>query len=255
MTQPLHVSGDIDADHGDIDAAGDLVIQGSVTAACSIRAAGQVTIHGGLTAGVRLSSRADIHVEGTTAGAQIRAGGLLSLGSNPATDALVGGDARAVNGVTVHGALRTPPQDTLVGILADPATSARLEKAQEGRNFVENEIGRILRTLELPTVSETAIRDLFQRTPMQKRKFLIEILKQLRRFVGLRQQLVEKHDAQHALGRQHLASKFVSIVGSVHQGVRVAIGQHEMTADAQIDNPTFYLEGDAVQWRPSVAAA
>jgi uncharacterized protein (DUF342 family) len=243
--QEIHIQGDL---HDDISASGNVTIGGSVRGS-TVRSGGNVKIRGHVGDGARISARGNISIDGCLEGGQIRAGGKLAMGSDIQARTINGGEALAVYGLALRGDVGPSTTDsTTVGLLADPQTEARLEKSAEGLGFVENEMVRILRTLGLQTVANSDIEELFRTTPHNKRRFLIELLKQLHQLTRLREQLVGKRNDQQRRATQHLAGIDLQVLGSVLAGVQVRLGDavHEVTDILR--HPVFRLSDNVVHW-------
>ena len=252
----VRIRGDLDDSHGDIDTAGGVVIAGSVRGRHAIRAGGDVEVQGHVAAGARIFARGNITIGGRLEGGRLRAGGRLHVGTGSATRIVEGGEAFAVGGVVLGGDVG--PSETAsaaIGLLADPETTARLGKAQDGLTFVENEMVRILRTLSIKTVAKRDIEELFRSTPQSKRKFLIEILKQLHRLTRLRQELTTKRSQQSRRADEHLSGLDLRVLGLVLEGVQVRIGEAVHDVTEVLRAPVFHLADQAVQWHVDAATA
>lgn len=245
----VRIRGDLDDAHGDIDTAGGVTIAGSVRGRHAIRAGGDVEVQGHVAAGARIFARGNITIGGRLEGGRLRAGGHLRVGTGSAAPVVEGGEAFAVGGVVLRGDVGpSESASAAIGLLADPEITARLGKAQDGLTFVENEMVRILRTLSLKTVAKRDIEELFRSTPQSKRKFLIEILKQLHQLTRLRQELTSKRAEQRRRADEHLTGLDLRVLGSVLEGVQVRIGEAVHNVTEVLRAPVFRLADEAVQW-------
>ena len=247
------IRGDIEPTHGDIDTSGNVIIAGSVPGGLTIRAGGNVEVQGHID-GTQILARGNVTIGGRLGGGRVRAGGCLTVGSEPATRIVDGGEAFAVGSVELRG--EVGPSSTTpatIGLLADPETTARLGKAEEGLAFIENEMVRILRTLGLQTVTKSGVEELFRVTPHNKRKFLIEILKQLDQLTRSREQLVSKRGTYQRHADEHLSGIHLRVLGSVLEGVQVRIGDAVHNVTEVLHAPGFHMADDAVHWRLGAA--
>lgn len=112
-----------------------------------------------------------------------------------------------------------------------------------------------MRTLDLQTLTKSSIEDLFRLTPHNKRKFLIEILKQLDQLTRMREQLVDKREKQRILAADHLSRINLRVLGSVLEGVQIRIGEAVHNVTKTLRAPVFRLADNAVHWRLDVATA
>jgi len=174
----------------------------------------------------------------------------------PAARIVDGGDAFTVEGVELRGDVGPSATTSVtIGLLANPETAARLSKAEESIAFVDNEMLRIMRTLGLKTVTKTGVEGLFRVTPHSKRKFLIEILKQLDQLTRLREQLVGKRGEQRVLAAEHFSGIDLRVISSVLEGVQVRVGDAVHSVTDVLRSPVFRLTDEAVHWRLDAAAA
>ena len=245
-----------------VEAGGDVEVSGDVEAGARIDAKGEIAVTGGIvgdrarvvargcvrTVHVRqgeVMARGDVVVRNGNARARVRTGGRLAVGSG----GISGGEARAVTGIEVSGPVGAPAGETAeVGIVADPEIAARLAKVRQGLNFCERDIGRILRTLGLKTVSKARIQTVFQRLPASKKRFAIEILKQLNQLVKLREELLEKQAVHQARSARIMEKAGIAIAGTALSGTRIRIGEQKLELDRDIETPVFHLTHGVISW-------
>lgn len=245
----VNIRGDLDARQGDIDTSGDVIIAGSILGNLTIRAGGNVEVNGHIDRS-QILARGNVIIGGHLKGSRVRAGGRLVVGGEPETRVVDGGEAFAVGGVELRGDVG--PSGTApaaIGLLPDPETTVRLDKAGESLAFVENEMMRIMRTLGLKTLTKDGVEELFRVTPHNKRKFLIEILKQMDQLTRLREQLMVKQGEQRAVAAAHLSGIDLRVLGSVLEGVQVRIGDAVHNVTEVLRSPVFRLTDEAVHWR------
>lgn len=274
------VEGDLDDRRGPIDAARNLRITGSVRAGLAVRAegdvevggqveagacieaGGQVRVRGGIIGGdtrvvahrgvragqiqeAEVVARGDVVITGSVAHARVRASGGVIVEQG----GLLGGETRAVTRIAIGGAMGAPSGErTVIDIVADPEAQARLVRVEEGLELCERDIGRILRALGATAVTATEIQGAVGRLSAGKRKFAIEILKQLQQLVQLREQLLVKQQAHQEHCAQTLSQARVWAAGRVFKGTCIRMGGRCLELDAPLDAPVFYLREEGIRW-------
>ncbi|MCC7261721.1 MAG: DUF342 domain-containing protein [Candidatus Latescibacteria bacterium] len=259
--QGVHITGSVRADLA-LRTAGDLEVEGQVEAGARIEAGGQVKVrggilgrdtrivaHGGVRAGrieaAEVVARGDVVVAGYVRHARVRASGGVVVEQG----GLLGGEIRAVTHVAIGGAVGAPSgEGTLIDIVADPEAAARLAKVEEGLQLCERDIGRILRALGAAAVRAGEIEAAVGRLSAGKRKFAIEILKQLQQLMQLREQLLSKRQVYQQHGAQTLSQARVSAAGRVFQGTCIRLGGRRLDLSAPLDAPVFYLTEEGIRW-------
>ncbi|MBT4498965.1 MAG: DUF342 domain-containing protein [Gemmatimonadetes bacterium] len=280
---PLLIDGDVDEERGSIDADRDLRIAGSVRSNITVKTTGSVEIGGEVGAGAQIDARGDVSVSGGIAGegarvvaagnvraghirdgeamahgdiavgdyvghARVRAGGRLVVEGTG--DAIMGGETYATIALEVGGTVGSSSgESTVVGIMADPESAARLAKVHQGLRFCETDILRILRTLGLKNVDKAQIQAVFQRTPTNKKKFFIDILKQLNQLVKVREELFKKRDMHQDESARRLREAQIRIAGKALAGVQIRMGELEFTLPQDLLGPSFYLADGRIGWR------
>jgi len=275
----LLVEGDLDGRRGPIDTAQSVRITGSVRAALVVLAGGDVEVEGQVEEGARIEAggqvavrgailgrhtqvvayrgvragrieaaevvaRGDVLVVGPVLHARVRAsGGLVLEGGD-----LLGGEARAVTRITVGGAIGAPSgEPTVAEIVADPEAEARLGRVEEGLQVCERDIGRILRALGVGALAPVEIQAAVGRMSAAKRKFAIEILKQLQQLVQLRQQLQAKKQLHQQRLDQTLAQARIS-AARAFRGTSVRLGGRGLDLGDALETPVFHLTEEGVRW-------
>ncbi len=277
-TQPLlHITGDVEEA---IDTDRAVRLDGSVCAGGSVEAGGDIDVGGAVAAGAVLSSRGDVVVADGIVGAttqvfalgqlqarhidqsQARAGGDIAVGGSLARaqvrsgarlkvdGAIVGGEAYAATRVQAASVGDSSGERTVVGIVADLETEARLVKVREGLEFCKTDILRIFRTLDLQTISQEQIAALMARTPVGKRKYVIDILKKLNQLVPLRQKLVAKEAGLLQQHTQALEEAEIEVSGKIYAGTQIRFGETELDITRDLDGPRFCLIDAGIVQRP-----
>jgi uncharacterized protein (DUF342 family) len=274
----LLIEGDLDKGRGPLDtqqsvriagsvraqvrAGGDVRVDGQVEEGACIEAGGRVEVGGGITGrqtrvvahnGVRaghireaeVMACGDVLVAGTVAHARVRASGGLIVEQGD----LLGGEARAVTGIAIGGAVGAPSgESTVVDIVADPEAEARLARVQEGLQLCERDIGRILRALRVAALTPAELQGAIGRLSAGKRQFAIEILKQLQQLVQLREQLLAKQQAHQQRSAHTLSQARVWATGTVFKGTRIRLGGRQLDLDTALEAPVFYLTEEGIRW-------
>ena len=277
-TQPiLHITGDVNEP---IDTDRAVRLDGSVGAGGSIEAGGSIAVGGAVVAGAVLSSREDVAVADGIAGAttqvfalgqvqarhidqsQAHANGDIAVGGWVARaqvrsgarlkvdGAIVGGTAYAATRVQAASVGDSSGEHTVVGIVADLEMEARLTKVREGLEFCKTDILRIFRTLDLQTIRQEQIAALMARTPVGKRKYVIDILKKLNQLVQLRQKLVAKETGLLQQHTRALEEAEIEVSGKVYTGTQIRFGETALDIARDLDGPRFCLTDEGIVQRP-----
>jgi hypothetical protein len=261
VEQALRVAGSVRAGLS-VRSAGDVEVEGQVEEGACIEAGGQVRVrggilgrrtqvaaHGGVRAGrieeAEVIARGDVVVAGSVVRARVRAsGGVVVEGGG-----LLGGETRAVTRIAVGGAMGAPSgESTVAEIVADPEAEARLARVGEGLQRCERDIGRILRALGAAAVSAAEIQGAVARLSAGKRKFAIEILKQLRQLMQLQEQLLAKQQTHQQHRALTLSQARISAAGTVYKGTCIRVGGRQLDLAAALEAPVFYLTEEGIRW-------
>jgi uncharacterized protein (DUF342 family) len=268
----LQVDGDLDDRFGPIDTGGAVRIAGGVRPNLSlsaggsveigIQAQGDVTILGeavgpdtrvvsqaGLTiACVRdaeVVARGDVDAGRVAGRSRLTAGGRLVVREG----GLPKGEASATRGISIAGPAGSPgTEGPLVVISRDPEIRTRLDKVHEGLDFCEKDIGRILRTLGMRSVSRAEVEAMFQRTPTAKRKFVLQILKHLEQLAALKEDLVARQSACTRESDTLLADARIEVTGVAYSGTRLRIGEQHLDLGQNLEAPVFRLDPSGIRW-------
>jgi uncharacterized protein (DUF342 family) len=273
----LLVEGDLDGRRGPIDtgqsvritgsvrvevrAAGDVEVEGQVEEGARIEAGGQVAVRGGILGrhtrvvahrgvragrieGAEVVARGDVRVAGPVVRARVRASGGLVVEEGD----LLGGEARAVTRIAVAGAIgASSGESTVAEIVADPEAQARLARVEEGLQVCERDIGRILRALGVAALTPAEVQAAVGRMSAAKRRFAIEILKQLQQLLQVREQLRAKGQLHQQRLDQTLAQARIS-AARVFRGTSVRLGGRGLDLGDALEAPVFYLTEEGIRW-------
>ena len=277
------VSGDVDANTGNLDRQEDLLINGSVLAGLTVKSQGNIVISGSVYNGAKVVAGGDITIGEGIVGNDTRVVALGNLQAVFIQDAevIVKGDAvirsylynavlrangcitvlkdhgqksgRIIGGVTCASqgievtSVGYPGQPgTVLAILPDPEHSGQLLKLEEeGRNCREN-IAKVSRSLPFESFESAAIKRALARLPVDKREAAIKLLTVFNNLIK-RQQNVEalrKEISARIASDQRNAT--IRITGEIIQGSEVQFGDKKLAISADMGPATFSLQGGQI---------
>jgi uncharacterized protein (DUF342 family) len=278
------VIGDVDYDTGNIDAATDVQIFGSVRSGFTVKGGANVTVGGIVEAGATISAQGDIIVAQGVLGdttkmiargniaakfiqnasvlasgdiiagsyifnGHVRAGGQVSVqnGGGDRGGSIVGGEVFGTSGVEAKHIGSVGTDRTVVGVGANPEDAAKLRKFKEVIDFCGTHIVRLMRTLGLKSMDGAQIKSMIQQAPPAKRTFLIDAVKKLNQLVETRQDTEKSRDELQEQVSKVLSEAQIKVTGTVHADVQIHMGENKITVSEEIERPLFSMTQEGIR--------
>ena len=281
------VNGDVNYEIGNIDAAKDVQVSGSVCSGFSVKAGGTVTVSGMIESGAAVNARGDILVSQGIVGdttkvvalgnvetkfiqnsavmaggdivvgsyvfsARARAGGriVVNTGGGDRGGSIVGGEVIATNGIESKLIGSASADRTLVGIGANPEDAARLGKLRKAIELCDSNIVRLMRTLGLQSVDADRIKEMIQKAAPARRQFLIDAVKKLNELVAAREKSWKMQQELRDEVAEILGKAQIKATGKVFADVDIQMGESAVTVSEDIERPLFLMTPDGIRCRP-----
>ena len=249
-----HIESDVGLETGNIDFAGHVVIDGSVTSGFQVQASGGIAVAGSVESGVPLRAGGDINVQQGIVGrktrivtegvlrakfiqeARVKVGGDMAIGSYVHSAYIqcagcveVEGLSRSDNsgGITVRNTGSARGNSTCLFAGISPADLIRLEQIRQDIVRVEADLTRRLRSIGLPELTAHAVRELVARRPERRDEILqtVSVTRELEK--NLAQQI---QDEQALKKRVALlaANTSIDVSGRAFSDVTIQIGDRQL---------------------------
>jgi uncharacterized protein (DUF342 family) len=138
---------------------------------------------------------------------------------------------------------------TLIGIGADPSAVSRLRKFKQGMDYCDANILRAFRTLGLREINAAQFKALIERTPRQKRKPIMHILRQLKGLVETREKSLAKRQELEGEMAQNMQKAEIEITSVAAADVQIRMGDENLVLSKNLNHPTFSLSEDGIIYR------
>ncbi len=260
-----HIESDVGLETGNIDFAGHVVIDGSVTSGFQVTATGGITVAGSVEASTQLRAGGDISVQQGIVGretrivtdgalrakfvqeARVKVGGDVAIGSymhsayiqcagcvqveglsgSDNSGGIVGGETWGQCGIVVRntGSARSNTTCLYAGI--SPADLIGLEQIRQDIERVGTDLSRRLRAIGLPELTADAVHELVARHPERRDEILqtVRVMRELEK--DLEQQI---QDEQALKKRVDLlaADTSIDVPGRAFSDVTIQIGGRQL---------------------------
>jgi len=260
-----HIESDVGLETGNIDFAGHVVIDGSVTSGFQVQASGGIAVAGSVESGVQLRAGGDINVQQGIVGrktrivtegvlhakfiqeARVKVGGDMAIGSyvhsayiqcagcveveglsrSDNSGGIVGGETWGQGGITVRNTGSARGNSTCLFAGISPADLIRLEQIRQDIVRVETDLTRRLRSIGLPELTADAVRELVARRPERRD----EILKTVSVTRELEKNLAQQIQDEQALKKRVAllaANTSIDVSGRAFSDVTIQIGDRQL---------------------------
>lgn len=283
----LMIHGDVDYDLGNVDAGKDIVISGSVQSGFEVKASGDILIGGVAEQGAVISAqgdvviargilgdttkvmamgdvetkfvqnssvmaRGDIRIGRYILNSTVRAGGELIVHAQGSTSrragTIAGGSALSGRYIQARLAGAAMSDQTIIGIVSDMETQARIEKLKKGIDFCNTEILRMFRTLKIKEFNEEEVRKVLERTQSAQREHVSGILRKLQKLIQLRAEGIEQQQVLEEKQAEKLTEAEIVITGQIRSDVQIRFGEQTQMITKNLTSPTFSFENDEIKW-------
>ena len=274
-----HIESDVGLETGNVDFAGHVVIDGSVTSGFQVTASGGIAVAGSVEAGAQLRAGGDISVQQGIVGretrivsegslrakfiqeARVKVDGDVAIGSyvhsayiqcagsvevkglsgSDHSGGIVGGEIWGQEGITVRnaGSARNNSTRLFAGISA--ADFIRLEQTQQDIERVKADVARRLQSIGLPELTADAVHDVVARHPERRD----EILQTARVARELEKDLDQQIQAERALKERIsllAADTSIDVPGRAFSDVTIQIGDRQLVLAQDLTGVYFRID-------------
>jgi uncharacterized protein (DUF342 family) len=121
-----------------------------------------------------------------------------------------------------------------------------LKKIQLELQNYTGTIMKIMKSLQLETVDIKLIRDLLERTPIDKREMLLKVVDNLNKLMKMRQELFEKEKLLQKKISYTMAKAKIWVESEAYLGSKVRFGDSQITLAEDLGNVLFELKDDKI---------
>ena len=292
VNEILAINGDVDYEIGNVDALGDVAIQGSMGSGFKVKAGGSITIGGIIDSGAdvdaggaalvargivgestvvktagdvetkfiqnsRVEAGGDLNVGSYIYNATVHVGGHIDVqaGGGEHGGSIVGGEVYAAGGITACRFGSESSEKTVVGIGHKPEVAAELDKLEETVKFYEDNIQKICNAVGLKRSDEKSIKKAVKETPPERRKAVAPLLAKLQQLnVAWKEAFAKQRD----LRTEHKASLGEATIAAsveVFPGVEICMGEECMRTADELKASIFALGEDGIMVSEPTAEA
>jgi uncharacterized protein (DUF342 family) len=243
------VSGDIAAGM-EVKASGDIIIGGMVEDAM-LEAKGNVEVKGGIifakvhakgSITARFAEKAHLHAAGNivlrelSMQSELKAGGRIVVGEQGMKMGhIIGGVSRATTLVHAMVLGSSAGVATRIEVGVDPDAKERLSEVRLQLDKKQKEAEEIAKTLAYVKQNPLC---LDPATVRLKEKTSIHLQSEIAELTGQKKRLQKRLESVDHAG--------IEVERTVHDGVKVAIGDKALSVDDELENVTFHIEEDAI---------
>ncbi|MEW6751209.1 MAG: FapA family protein [Candidatus Latescibacterota bacterium] len=279
VVRVLTVRSSVNFDTGNLDFQGQIRIAGSVARGFSVRAEDAVVIGGSVEPGGSVQARGDVQVSGGIVGGRTRlsaggsvwaghveeaavtaggdivvrqqatrarlvAGGGIYVGNGSSEEGgnLTGGEAWGRRGIRVYMAGTRAGESTLLAAGLLPQQGERLDKINESLNTAYGQLVRHLERFGMTRLDMAQVQNVIAAATGPRRRLLVNTAQRLAELVRLYRTLADRHKQLLSQIDVHAQEAVVEILGHLHSGVTVRVGQPLVRVDATRPGPLrFHL--------------
>jgi uncharacterized protein len=278
----LHIEGDVDFQTGNIDADQDVFVGGSVKSGFKVKAGGSIIVGGTLESGVEVRAHGDLTVGKGIIGAStkvvvlgnlraqfvqnawlmvsgdvwvgcyihnavVRCGGHLTVeeANYVRGGSVIGGVVSATKGIDVFQAGSPSTSATVLALKPNPEQAARIQVLEERREFCEQNIAKIMRTLGVKDFQADTLRRCLMRAPDAKRDLYVQIVKELGALAHENRETANVLAALVADAESEIEHAVIRIHRAVFSGVVIQVGEKEhKVVESTVDMTFSIVNGD-----------
>ncbi|MBU0673031.1 MAG: FapA family protein [Proteobacteria bacterium] len=283
LTEIFRVDGNVDYASGNIEVKTALQVKGSVMPGFKVKAKGATIIGGAVENGgivlvegdlkvangiigektrivvmgslqakyiqdAEVIVKGDITIESYIFGGRVMSGGEIAIKRSAGRQEgkVIGAFICAVNGISVSTVGSPSNQNSVMAIQRDPRLLEEMNQTNQEIIFCSENISKMMRTLQLGSVSAEAIREMLGKVPDTKKELFMKILDNLNKFIKRRKFLSEKVVALEAGISKTLNEAKIRVTTEFFLGNQVRIGDKNFTANDDLGPSIFQLKDDRI---------
>jgi hypothetical protein len=256
----LSVSGSVCQDFS-IKTAGNTIINGSVETGAKVFVEGDLCVNGGIIGhstkvvvignlqvgfvqDAEVVVKGDVVVNNYIYNGRVRSSGEIRIKKESGSlgGKIIGGYVCATTGIDVSTVGSSAIRNTIVALQADPVVLGQQQKLIEDIAYCDQNIAKMLRTLQLPTFDPGIIKAMLAKATPEKKALVIKILTTLQKFIKHRAEIIEKKKQLLTLVEQGLKNGTIRVSANFFEGSTAEIGTAKYVAQDDMGPAVFQLQ-------------
>ena len=279
----LRINGDVGYDTGNIEIEKDLYVSGSVQSGFTVDVGGEANIAGVVETDARLHIKGNLTVGNGILGdkttivvfgdlrtrfiqnarvlvvgnvevgsyihnAVVRCGGTITIqqGGGDRGGSVVGGKITAGEEIVLASAGSPSGPATTIAFDADPESARKMEKLEQGIRFCDQNITKMMRTLELDSFEPNAIKATLDKVPAAKKELFIKIMGKMNELVKHKRKSIEEHESLTAKINANLHRAKLQVKKKLYTGSEIRFGAQTFEPMDDVGPAVIQLIGDGI---------